>query len=230
MLQREVMTMANETTNSKRIQLYSLATPNGRKASIALEEMGLEYDAHKINIMEGDQFTPEFIAINPNSKIPAIVDPDGPGGEPINIMESGAILTYLARKTGKLMPKDLRLQSETEQWLFFQMGGVGPMFGQFGHFYKYAGEKCTHPYPEERYRKEARRLLGVLDKRLEGTDYLVGNQYTIADIATFPWVGCLDWGYKAQEHLGVSEFKHVMAWHQRCAEKPASIRGAKVCD
>jgi GST-like protein len=215
--------------SADRIQLYSLPTPNGRKVSIALEEMGLEYDAHRIDIMEGDQFTPEFITVNPNSKIPAITDPDGPDGKPLHVMESGAILTYLARKTGKLMPSDPRLQSETEQWLHFQMGGVGPMFGQFGHFYKYAGEKCTHPYPEERYRTEARRQLAVLDKRLEGTDYLVGNQYTIADIATFPWVGCIDWGYAAWEHMGVDEFKNVVAWHKRCDEKPASIRGASIC-
>lgn len=211
-----------------RIQLYTFPTPNGRKVSIALEELALDYDAHRIDIMEGDQFTPEFIAVNPNSKIPAITDPDGPDGEPLHVMESGAILTYLARKTGKLMPTDPRLQSETEQWLHFQMGGVGPMFGQFGHFYKYAGEKCTHPYPEERYRTEVRRQLAVLDKRLEGTDYLVGNQYTIADIATFPWVGCIDWAYEAWEHLGVEEFKNVAAWHKRCDEKPASIRGAGV--
>lgn len=212
-----------------RFQLYSLPTTNGRKVSVALEELGLEYDAHRIDIMEGDQFTPEFIAVNPNSKIPAITDPDGPDGKPLHVMESGAILTYLARKTGKIMPSDPRLQSETEQWLHFQMGGIGPMFGQFGHFYKYAGEKCTHPYPEERYRTEVRRQLAVLDKRLEGTDYLVGNQYTIADIATFPWVGCIDWGYAAWDHIGVGEFKNVVAWHTRCDEKPASIRGANVC-
>jgi GST-like protein len=144
-------------------------------------------------------------------------------------MESGAILTYLSRKTSKLMPSDLRLQSETEQWLHFQMGGVGPMFGQFGHFYKFIGDKCDHPYPEERYRTEIRRQLGVLDKRLEGTEYLVGDQYTIADIATFPWVGCVDWAYGAWEHLGVEEFPTVVARHKRCEEKPESIRGNAVC-
>ena len=144
-------------------------------------------------------------------------------------MESGAILTYLSRKTSKLMPSDLRLQSETKQWLHFQMCGVGPMFGQFGHFYKFIGDKCDHPYPEERYRTEIRRQLGVLDKRLEGTGYLVGDQYTIADIATFPWVGCVDWAYGAWEHLGVEEFPNVVARHKRCEEKLESIRGNAVC-
>lgn len=212
-----------------KIQLYSLATPNGRKVSIALEELGLPYDAHRIDISKGDQFTDEFIEINPNSKIPAIVDPDGPDGKPLAMMESGAILLYLAEKTGKLMPSDPRLRNETLQWLFFQMASVGPMFGQFGHFYKYAGDKCDHAYPEERYRNEARRLLGVLNSRLEGRSYLVGNEYSIADIATFPWVGCLDWGYKAQQHLGVDEFENVTAWVARCEEREAVKRGNLVC-
>lgn len=212
-----------------KIQLYSLATPNGRKVSIALEEMGVPYDAHIINIREGDQFKPEFVKLNPNSKIPVIVDPDGPDGEPITIMESGAILWYLAEKTGKFLPKTPREKIEAMQWLFFQMAGIGPMFGQFGHFYKYGKEKCDHPYPLERYTDEAKRLLGVLDKHLEGKNYMIGDEYTIVDMATFPWVGCLDWGYNAREHLELDKFKNVMAWHERCSLRPAAEKGAKVC-
>ncbi|SMF18021.1 glutathione S-transferase N-terminal domain-containing protein [Pseudobacteriovorax antillogorgiicola] len=215
--------------DKSKIQLYSLATPNGRKVSIALEELGLDYEAHKVNILDNTQFRDEFVEINPNSKIPTIIDPDGPGGEPIAIMESGAILIYLAEKTGKLLPDDPRLRNETLQWLFFQMASVGPMFGQFGHFYKYAGEKCDHPYPTERYTNEARRLLGVLEKRLTGRKFLMGDQYTIADIATFPWVGCLDWGYDAVDQLGLGEFKEVMRWHDACDSRDASQRGNKVC-
>lgn len=215
--------------SSDKIQLYSLATPNGRKVSIALEEMEIPYDAHTINIIEGDQFTDDFVAINPNSKIPAIVDPDGPDGKPLAIMESGAILLHLAEKTGKFFPSDPRLRSETLQWLFFQMGGIGPFFGQFGHFYKFGKEKCDHPYPLERYTTEAKRLLGVLEKRLEGRTYLVGEEYTIADIATFPWIGCLDWGYGGNDHLGLNDFPNVVAWHERCSTRPAAERGSKVC-
>ena len=212
-----------------KIQLYSLATPNGQKVSIALEELGIDYDAHKINIMEDDQFTDEFIKINPNSKIPAIIDPNGPNGESINIMESGAILLYLAEKFEKLIPKDPVHRNETIQWLFFQMASVGPMFGQFGHFFKYATEKCEHPYPKERYSNEVKRLLKVLDDRLEGREYLVAEEYSIADIATFPWVSCLSEFYKAEEHLNLDSFKNVKRWHSKCSSKPASIKGSKVC-
>ncbi|CAI5525952.1 unnamed protein product [Closterium sp. Naga37s-1] len=166
-----------------------------RLSSIALEEMEIPYDAHTINIMKDEQFTPEFIAINPNSKIPAIVDPMGaPDGTPLKIFESGAILLYLAEKSGKFLPQDAVQRWETLSWLFFQMGGVGPMFGQFGHFFKYARDKCDHPYPTERYTNEARRLLGVLEKRLEGREFLIDAGYTIADMATFPWVICLKVG------------------------------------
>lgn len=210
----------------KRIQLYSLGTPNGQKVSVALEEMGLPYEAHKIDIMSGDQFTEEFMAINPNSKIPAIVDPKGPNGEPFAVFESGAILIYLAEKSGIGLPSDAAKRSECLQWLFFQVGGVGPMFGQFGHFYKYAKEKV--PYGIERYQKETRRLLGVLEKRLQGRDFLVGDDLTIADMATFPWVGSLDWGYKAAEVLQLSDFPTVMAWNERCRQRPAVARGLEV--
>jgi len=211
-----------------RLQLYSLATPNGQKVGIALEELGLPYEAHKVNIGQGDQFTDEFKAINPNSKIPALVDPDGPDGRPLALFESGAILLHLAEKAGKLLPTDPRRYSECVQWLFFQMANVGPMFGQFGHFYRFAKEKL--PYPIERYTNETRRLLGVLNTRLTSRPYLAGDEYTIADISTFPWVGCLDWGYHATEDLKLKEdFPHVVAWHVRCAERPASVRGAQVC-
>ena len=208
-----------------RIQL-SLGTPNGQKVSVALEEMELPYEAHKIDIMNGDQFTDEFVAINPNSKIPAIVDPNGPNGEPLAVFESGAILIYLAEKSGKCLPSDPAARSECLQWLFFQVGGVGPMFGQFGHFYKYAKEKI--PYGIERYQNETKRLLGVLEKRLQEGEFLIGAEYTIADMATFPWVGCLDWGYKAAETLELESFPTVMAWYDRCRERPASVRGLEV--
>lgn len=211
-----------------RIQLYSLATPNGQKVGIALEELGLPYEAHTVDIRQGDQFTDEFKAICPNSKIPAIVDPHGPDGKPLAIFESGAILLHLAEKTGKLLPADPRRRSECIQWLFFQMANVGPMFGQFGHFYRFAKEKL--PYAIERYTNETRRILAVLETRLAKGNYLVGDEYTIADIATFPWVGCLDWGYNASEDLKLKEeFPRVMAWQGRCTDRPASVRGAKVC-
>ena len=212
----------------KPIELYSLGTPNGQKVSVALEEMEFPYNEHKIDIMNGDQFTPEFIKINPNSKIPAIVDPEGPDGKPLAIMESGAILMYLAQKSQKFFPQDPRLQSEVLQWLFFQVGGIGPMFGQFGHFFKYAKEKCDHPYPLERYTKESKRLLQVLDTRLEGRQYLVGEEYTIADMAIMPWVKFLDVFYGANEQLGLSEYKNVQAWVKRLLDRPKTAKGMEV--
>lgn len=216
--------------NSKKdIQLYSLPTPNGQKIGIALEEMGLAYTPHVVDISKGDQFKPEFIAINPNSKIPAIVDLDGPGGKPISIMESGAILLYLAEKSGKFLPTDLRLRSETMQWLFFQVGGVGPMFGQFGHFFKYAVEKCDHPYPVERYATEAKRLMTVLDKRLADREYLVDDAYTIADMATMPWVNGVDVFYNARTKLELDSFKNVAAWKERLLARPKTLQGMAVC-
>ncbi|NVJ97813.1 MAG: glutathione S-transferase N-terminal domain-containing protein [Alphaproteobacteria bacterium] len=208
----------------KPIQLYSLNTPNGQKASIALEELGLAYDYHRVDIGAGDQFKPEFLAINPNNKIPAIVDPEGPDGKALNVFESGAILLHLAEKTGKLLSSDPRQRSEAIQWLFFQVGGVGPMFGQLGHFFKYAKDKCDHPYPVERYVGEAKRLLGVLDKQLEGKDYLVGDDYSIADIATFPWVNCIEEFYGAAEVVELDNFKNVQAWRERCNARPAVAR------
>lgn len=214
---------------NNKIQLYSFGTPNGQKVSIALEEMGLPYTPHTINIIKGDQFKPEFIQINPNSKIPAIVDPNGPDGKPISIMESGAILMYLAQKSGKFWPTDARLQSEVLQWLFFQVGGVGPMFGQFGHFFKYAVGKCDHPYPLERYATESQRILGVLEARLEGRQYLVGEHYTIADMATVPWVNSLNIFYKASDKLELNKFKNVIAWVQRVLDRPKTSAGMNAC-
>lgn len=214
---------------SEIIQLYSLATPNGQKVSIALEEMGLKYEPHVINIMEGDQFTEQFVKLNPNSKIPALVDPNGPNGQPINIMESGAILLYLAEKTGQFLSKDPRQKMVTIQWLFFQMASVGPMFGQFGHFFKYAKDNCNHPYPVERYTKEVKRLLGVIEKQLTNNNYISGPEYTIADMAIFPWVSCLDVFYQGKEQLGLQDFPRVQSWLKRCLERKAAAVGMDVC-
>lgn len=214
--------------SSSKIQLYSLATPNGQKVSVALEELGLPYDTHVIDIRKGDQFTDDFKKVNPNSKIPAITDPDGPGGKPLSLMESGAILLYLAEKTGKLLPADAAAKWETVSWVMWQMGGLGPMFGQFGHFTVYAPEKI--PYAIERYTKEAKRLLGVLEARLKdvGGPYIMGQDYTIADIAIFPWVSCLSVFYKADDSLELSSFTTVQEWLTRCMERPASKAGMKV--
>lgn len=211
-----------------RIQLYSLATPNGQKIAIALEELELPYEAHRLDILEGDQFDPEYLKLNPNGKIPTIVDPDGPGGRPICLMESGAILQYLADKAGRLVPRDARLRWEVTQWLFFQVANVGPYFGQFGHFFKYARDKTSDEYALERYTAETRRLLGVLDRRLEGRKYLVGSEISIADIATFPWVRGLD-HYGGQGAVGYDTFPNVDPWVKRCAARPAAQRGAEVC-
>ena len=207
---------------SDKIQLYSLATPNGQKVAIALEEMGLEYDAHTIDIMAGDQFTDDFIRINPNSKIPAILDGDHA------VMESGAILLYLAEKTGKFLPKDTFERSRVLQWLFFQMGGPGPMFGQFGHFFKYAKDKCDHPYPVERYTNEAKRLLKVIDTQLSNNSWIAGEEYSIADMALAPWIGALDKAYEAKEHLELDSFTNVNRWLKQFLERPAVKKGIKV--
>lgn len=214
---------------SDKIQLYSLATPNGQKVSIALEEMEIAYDAHKIDIMEGDQFKPEFVKINPNSKIPAIVDPSGPDNHEFPIMESGAILIYLADKSGKFLSSDEKKRSETIQWLFFQMASVGPMFGQFGHFYKYAKDKCEHPYPTERYTTETKRLLAVIDKRLEESKYIATDKITIADFAIFPWVLCLDKFYEASDHLNLPSYENVARWVSEIEQRPKVKIGLDVC-
>ena len=211
------------------IQLYSLATPNGQKVGVALEEMGLPYDAHLVDIMKGDPFKQEFIKINPNSKIPAIIDPDGPGRKPISIFESAAILIYLGQKSGKFYPSDPRQQAEVLQWLFFQMSGVGPMFGQFGHFFKWAVDKCDHPYPLQRYTDESKRILGVLDRQLAENEYLAAGQYTIADMATVTWVNGMSAFYKADDKLEIPKFKHIVEWRDKILARPKTKRGLEVC-
>ena len=203
------------------IDLYTWSTPNGRKASIMLEECALPYRVHPINIGKNvDQFMPQFVKINPNSKIPAIVDSEGPDGRPIAVFESGAILIYLAEKTGKLMPKDPHARMEAIQWLMFQMGGVGPMFGQVHHFLRAAPEKV--PYAIERYTKETRRLYGVLDGHLKSSAYLAG-EYSIADIATYPWVARPEW-----HQVDLKDFPDVKRWYDAIGARPAVAKGMAV--
>ena len=203
------------------IDVYSWATPNGHKIHIMLEEVGLEYKAIPIDIGAGDQFTPEFLAISPNNKIPAIVDSDGPGGKPLALFESGAILFYLAEKTGKFLPLDPVGRYTTMQWLMFQMGGIGPMLGQAHHFRIYAPEKIE--YAVNRYSNEARRLYGVMDKQLGVTRYLAGNEYSIADIATFPWTR--SW---KNQGIELDEFPNVKRWFDEISARPAVVRGVEV--
>lgn len=212
-----------------KLQLYSLATPNGQKASIALEEMGLEYDAHRIDILKGDQFEDSYIKINPNSKIPALVDPEGDDGRPFSIMESGAILIYLAEKSGKFLSTNPVARNQTLQWLFFQVGHVGPMFGQFGHFYKYAKKDCDHPYPVARYTKESKRLLKVIENQLEKSEYIAGKEFSIADMAIAPWVSCLDVFYKANDVLELDQFEKTQLWLKTIKDRPGVKRGWNVC-
>src|SRR4051794_41751287 len=186
-----------------RLQLYSLPTPNGVKVSIMLEEIGLPYEVHLVDFNKDDQKTPAFLSLNPNGKIPAILDPDGPGGKPLALFESGAILQYLAEKTGKLLPSDAARRWQTIQWVHFQMGGIGPMFGQVGFFHKFAGKDYEDKRPRDRYVAETKRLLGVLDRRLAGRAWVMGEEYTIADMALFPWVNILNTFYGAAELVGM---------------------------
>ncbi len=202
------------------IDLYTWGTPNGRKVSVMLEECALPYRVHPVDIGKGQQSLPEFVAINPNSKIPAIVDSDGPGGKPFTLFESGAILLYLAKQTGKFFPRDERRQFEALQWLMFQMGGVGPMFGQAHHFLRAAPEPV--PYATERYTKESRRLYGVLDGHLRDHEYLA-DEYTVADMATFPWVARHEW-----HKVDLADFPSVKRWFDAIAARPAVVRGMKV--
>jgi GST-like protein len=211
-----------------RIQLYSLPTPNGVKASIALEELGLPYEPHLVSFEAGDQVSPEFLSLNPNNKIPAIIDPDGPGGRPLPLFESGAILFYLAEKAGRLLPRDPAARYETLQWLMFQMGGVGPMFGQLGFFVKFAGREIEDKRPRERYVAEARRLLGVLDARLKGRTWIMGDEYTIADIATFPWVRNLVGFYGAGDLVGFERFIEVKRVLDAFVARPAVQAGLAI--
>jgi GSH-dependent disulfide-bond oxidoreductase len=211
--------------NAGAIQLYSLPTPNGQKVSIALEEMGLAYDPHLVDFATNDQMSEAFLSLNPNNKIPAIIDPDGPGGKPLALFESGAILIYLAEKSGKLLPQANRY--EILQWLMFQMGGVGPMFGQLGFFHAFAGKEIEDPRPKERYRAEVARLLKVLDGALEGKDWVAG-EYSIADIATAPWLGTLRDFYKATDLVGWSDLKNVPAYLDRFLARPAVQKGRAI--
>ncbi len=207
------------------IQLYSFPTPNGVKASIMLEEIGLDYEAHTVGL-SGDVTTPEFLSLNPNNKIPAIIDPNGPEGAPIELFESGAILIYLAEKSGQLLPKDTKGRYETLQWLMFQMGGVGPMFGQLGYFYKFAGSEIEDERPVERYLGETKRLLKVINQQLDGKDWITGS-YSIADIAIAPWLAALDF-YGAKEELEWDNFKNAVAYLDRFYARPAVQKGKDI--
>lgn len=212
----------------ERLQLYSLPTPNGAKVSIALEEMRVPYEAHLVRFESNDQFSPEFLALNPNNKIPAILDPNGPGGKPLALFESGAILVYLAGKTGRFLPQDVAARYETLQWLMWQMGGVGPMFGQLGFFCKYAGKDYEDKRPRDRYVAESKRLLGVLDQRLKGRQWIMGNEYTIADMAVFPWVRNLLVNYGAGDLVGFHAFTQVQRVLTAFTARPAVQRGLEI--
>jgi GST-like protein len=211
-----------------RIQLYSLPTPNGVKVSIMLEETGLPYEAHKVGFDTNDQMSPEFLSLNPNNKIPAIIDPNGPGGQPLPLFESGAILVYLAEKSGQFLPADPGARYQAIQWLMFQMGGVGPMFGQVGFFHKFAGKDYEDKRPRDRYVGESKRLLAVLDRQLAQHAWLAGDEYTIADIATFPWIRNLVGFYGAGELVGFGDFKHVARALDAFLQRPAVARGLQV--
>jgi GST-like protein len=212
----------------ERIQLYSLPTPNGVKISIALEELGLPYEPHRVGFESNDQMTPEFLSLNPNNKIPAIIDPQGPGSRPLALFESGAILLYLGEKSGKLVPQDPARRYETIQWVMFQMGGIGPMFGQLGFFHKFAGKDFEDKRPRDRYANESKRLLGVLDKHLRGRKWMLGDDYTIADIAIFPWVRNLVGFYAAGDLVGFSEFREVQRVLDAFVARPAVVRGLEI--
>ncbi|KKX30213.1 glutathione S-transferase N-terminal domain-containing protein [Rhizobium sp. LC145] len=210
------------------LQLYSLPTPNGVKVSIMLEEIEIPYEPHAVNIGADETWTPEFLSLNPNGKIPAIIDPDGPGGKPLGLFESGAILIYLAEKTGKLLPADPAKRYEAIQWVMFQMGGIGPMFGQLGFFHKFAGRDIEDKRPRDRYAKESARLIRVLETRLEGRDWIMGDEYTIADISMLGWVRNLIGFYGAGELIQYDELKRVPEWLERGLARPAVQRGLEI--
>ncbi|MYM27125.1 GST-like protein [Duganella sacchari] len=212
----------------ERLQLYSLPTPNGVKISIALEETGLAYEPHLVSFDTNDQLSPEFLSLNPNNKIPAIIDPNGPDGKPLPLFESGAILLYLAEKTGQLLPKDAAGRYETIQWVMFQMGGIGPMFGQVGFFHKFAGKEYEDKRPRDRYINESRRLLAVLEQRLAGRQWIMGDEYTIADIAIFPWVRNLVGFYGAGELVEFDKFTNVQRVLAAFVARPAVAKGLEI--
>jgi GSH-dependent disulfide-bond oxidoreductase len=211
-----------------RLQLYSLPTPNGVKVSIMLEETGLPYEAHRVAFDKADQKSPEFTSLNPNGKIPAILDPDGPGGQPLALFESGAILVYLSDKTGQLLPADRARRYEALQWLMFQMGGIGPFFGQVGFFHKFAGREYEDKRPLQRYVDEAKRLLGVLEQRLDGREWIMGDEYGVADIATFPWVRNLIGFYEARDLVEFDRFPNVDRVLRNFLQRPAVTRGLDI--
>src|SRR5215210_384040 len=211
-----------------RLQLYSLNTPNGVKVSIMLEETGLPYEPHMIDIGRNETWTPEFLSLNPNGKIPAIIDPDGPGGAPFGLFESGAILLYLAEKSGKLLPADPVRRYETIQWVFFQMAAVGPMFGQLGYFHKFAGREIEDKRPLERYRAESKRLLGVLEARLAGRPWIMGDAYTVADVLLLGWVRNLIGFYEAGDLVDFGSLVQVPGWLERGLARPAVQRGLNI--
>jgi len=210
------------------IQLYSLPTPNGIKVAAMLEETGLAYEPHLVDFATNDQKSEAFVSLNPNGKIPAIIDPEGPDGQPIGLFESGLILQYLAEKTGKFIPADAAGRYETLQWLYFQMAGIGPMFGQLGFFTKFAGKDIEDPRPRQRYVDEAVRLLGVLEGRLSGRTYIMGEDYTIADIALWPWLRTLTGYYEAGDLVGIGRFPQVLAYLDRCEHRPASQKAVNI--
>ena len=210
------------------LQLYSVPTPNGVKVSIMLEETGLPYEPHFVDFGRNEQKSPEFVSLNPNGRIPAILDPDGPGGKPLGLFESGAILQYLAEKTGQFLPADPALRRQTIQWLHFQMGGVGPMFGQVGFFHKFAGRDFQDKRPRDRYVAESTRLLGVMDTHLAAHRWFSGDDYTIADIAMLGWVRNLIGFYDARDLVGFDRFRHVAGWLQRGLARPAVQRGLAI--
>ena len=211
-----------------RLQLYSLPTPNGVKVSIALEELGLLYEPHLVSFDTNDQTSPEFLSLNPNNKIPAILDPNGPGGQPLALFESGAILLYLAEKTGQLIPQEAAARYETIQWVMWQMGGLGPMFGQLGFFHKFAGKDYEDKRPRDRYVAESKRLLGVLNQRLAGRQWVMGDQYTIADIAILPWVRNLIGFYGAGDLVEFGQFTDVQRVLDVFVARPAVVRGLAI--
>ena len=210
------------------IQLYSMATPNGQKVSILLEELGLSYEPHLVNIIENDQDDQDFLKISPNGKVPAIIDPHGPEDKVVAMCESAAIMIYLADKTGQLLPQNFLSRMDHLQWLFFQMGHIGPMLGQFGHFYRFVRDKMKDDYPLERYTAETKRLLAVVDKRLEGRKYIM-DDYSIVDISMVPWINCCAEFYDAWDWLEMGTFRNVEAWRKRVSERPAYIDGKDVC-
>ncbi len=211
-----------------RLQLYSLPTPNGVKVSIMLEETGVAYEPHIVSFETNDQRSPEFLSLNPHGKIPAILDPHGPNARPLPLFESGAILIYLAEKSGQLIPVDSARRYETIQWLMFQMSGIGPMFGQVGFFNKFAGKAYEDKRPRDRYVAEAKRLLAVLDARLATRNWIMGDEYTIADIATFPWIRNLIGYYEAADLVGIAEYGHVLRSLQAFLSRPAVTRGLTI--